>query len=156
MYALELEATRPLDHFVRATLLDKATSGSGQERALWNAQAFRNFLDTYWLGVGLGSARASSFLLVLLSNLGIFGTVVFTLFAINVCRAPYLERAHTSAEDFAVRKAASDATVAGLIGSLVALGMFDLGVSFYMFAAAASSFSAVRQREPLVLEPSPA
>jgi hypothetical protein len=154
MYALELEATRPLDRFVRATLLDKAASGSGQERAMWNAQAFRNFLDTYWLGVGLGSARASSFLLVLLSNLGIFGSTVFALFALNVCRAPYQERALTSPEDFAVRKAASDATLAALIGALVAVGMFDLGVSFYMFAAAASSFSAEPQREPLMLEPS--
>jgi hypothetical protein len=154
MYALELEATRLTDRFVHATLLDKADSGSGQERAAWNAQAYRNLLDTHWLGVGLGSCRASSFPLVLLANLGVFGATVFTLFALNVCRAPYLERSQTSDQDFAVRKAASDAALAALIGSVVAVGMFDLGVSFYMFAAAASSLSSERQPETLALEPS--
>ena len=153
-YALELELMQHLNRFVRATLLDKAASGSGQERAQWNAQAFRNFLDSYWVGVGLGSARASSFPLVLLSNLGLFGAVVFALFAWNVCRAPYLERAQASAEDFAVRKAASDATIAALIGALIAVGMFDLGVSFYMFGAAASSLRREPAPQPVVLEPS--
>jgi hypothetical protein len=153
MYALELESTRHMDRFVRATLLDKAESGSGQERAMWNAQAYRNFLETYWLGAGLGSCRASSFPLVLLSNLGLFGGIVFTLFALNVCRSPYVDRTQITSEDFAVRKAASDAALAALIGSLVAVGMFDLGVSFYLFAAAASSFSRERQGESLVLEP---
>jgi hypothetical protein len=151
MYALELEATRHIDKFVKATLLDKADSGSGQERAQWNAQAFRNFLETYWLGAGLGSARASSFPLVVLSNLGIIGGIMFTLFALNVCRSPYREHVQGTNEDLAIRKAASEATLAALIGSLVAVGMFDLGVSFYMFAAAASSFSSARERESLVL-----
>ncbi|HET8934036.1 MAG TPA: O-antigen ligase family protein [Polyangiales bacterium] len=154
MYALELDATRHLDRFVHATLIDKAESGSGQERAAWNAQAFRNFLDTYWLGVGLGSCRASSFLLVLISNLGVFGATMFALFALNVCRAPYVERAQISDQEFAVRKAASDAVVAGLIAAAAGVGMFDLGVSFYMFAAAASSLGSVQERPSLALEPS--
>jgi hypothetical protein len=154
MYALELDVTRHIDHFVRATLIDKADSGSGQERAAWNTQALRNFADTHGLGAGLGSCRASSFPVVLLSNLGVFGATMFGLFALNVTRAPYVERACSEPEDFAVRKAASDAAIAGLLGSLVAVGMFDLGVSFYMFAAAASSSSVAREPEPLVLEPS--
>jgi hypothetical protein len=33
------------------------------------------------------------------------------------------------------------------------VGMFDLGVSFYMFAAAASSMSVQPQRQALQLEP---
>ena len=147
MYALELDVTKPIDNFVQATLLNKADSDSGQERAAWNAQAFRNFLETDWLGAGLGSCRASSFPLILLSNLGLFGTAMFGLFALNVCRAPYLERAQTSDAERAMRKAASDATVAALIGSLVAVGMFDLGVSFYLFAAAASSTSSEPQQD---------
>lgn len=154
VYALELDFARHLDRFVRATLLDKAESGSGQERAQWNAQAFRNFLDTYWLGAGLGSSRASSFPLVVLSNLGIVGAIMFSMFALNVCRSPYRERTQDSDAELAVRKAASDAVIAALIGALVAVGMFDLGVSFYMFAAAASSFRTARAREPVVLEPS--
>lgn len=151
MYALELDATRHLDRFVHATLLDKAASGSGQERGSWNAQAIRNFLDTYGLGVGLGSCRASSFPLVLLSNLGVFGAAMFALFLISVCRAPYVDRAQISEQDFAVRKAASEAVIACVITGAFGLGMFDLGVSFYLFAAASSSLSAEPRREPLAL-----
>jgi hypothetical protein len=141
MYALELDAAQRINGFVQATILDKADSGSGVERAAWNTQAFRNFLDTKWLGAGLGSSRASSFGLVLLSNLGVFGTAMFGMFVLSVCRAPYVERMQSSDADFAVRKAASDATIAALIGSMVAIGMFDLGVMFYLLAAAASSTS---------------
>jgi hypothetical protein len=139
IYALELDATRHLDRFVHATLLDKAQSGSGQERGAWNIQALRNLLDTYGLGVGLGSCRGSSFPVVLLSNLGIFGASMFVLFLFNVCRAPYLERAQIADQELAVRKAASEAIIAGMITGAFGLGMFDLGVSFYMFAAASSS-----------------
>lgn len=155
MYALELDVTRRIDHFVHAALLDKAESGSGQERGAWNAQAIRNFLDTYGLGVGLGSCRGSSFPLVLLSNLGVFGAVTFGLFLLNVCRAPYVERATLTDEEFAIRKAASEAVIAAMFTGAVGLGMFDLGVPFYMFAAAASSSLATQpQRQQLALEPS--
>jgi hypothetical protein len=139
MYALELEWTRPLDRLVRETLLDKAASGSGLERASWNAQAWRNFIDTRGLGVGLGSARASSFPIVVLSNLGLVGTTLFTLFAVRVCRAPYVDPGGMSEAELTVRRAASEAVVATLITSVLAVGMFDLGVLFYILAAAASS-----------------
>lgn len=152
MYALELQATELLDRFVHATLLDKADSGSGQERAAWNAQAWRNFLDTHALGAGLGSGRASSFPLVLLSNVGLFGAVMFYWFALHVCRSPYVDRDSSSAQDFAIRRAASEAVIALLLLSAVSAGMFDLGIAFYMFAAAASSEVLAPRRQACALE----
>jgi hypothetical protein len=41
--------------------------------------------------------------------------------------------------ELTVRRAASEAVVATLITSVLAVGMFDLGVLFYILAAAASS-----------------
>jgi hypothetical protein len=79
---------------------------------------------------------------------------MFGLFALNVCRSPQHARSQSSDAELAVRKAAADALVAGLIGAAVGVGMFDLGVSFYMFAAAASSFSSEPQHQALALEPS--
>jgi hypothetical protein len=152
MYALEMDWTRSLDRFVRATLLDKADSDSGTERALWNAQAWRNFLDTRALGVGLGSGRASSFPLVLLSNLGVIGAAIFGLFTLQICRAPYREPGDCAQPELAVRKAAAEAVIAALIGSTLAIGMFDLGVLFYMFAAAASSAPAEPREQDAPLE----
>ena len=91
--------------FAQATVLSKMQSSSGVERNSWNQQAWSNFRDSYGLGVGLGSARASGFALVLLSNVGLAGTLTGWPLASAT--------AHSAA-------------------------VFDLGIAFYVFAAAAS------------------
>lgn len=126
-------ATR-IDDFFEVTLMNKMQSSSGVQRSSWNRQAWENFLDTYGVGVGLGSARASSFFLVLLSNVGIAGTLLFLAFVVNVCRSPRSELEPTSA----VPRAARQAVLASLIASCISGTVFDLGVAFYAFAAAAT------------------
>ncbi|SDG97016.1 O-antigen ligase family protein [Alloyangia pacifica] len=59
--------------FIDRSLLNKLSSDSGVERMSWNRQAFRNFLDTYMLGAGLGSVRASNWLVATLSTTGLVG-----------------------------------------------------------------------------------
>lgn len=49
--------------------------------------ALNIFLDTWGMGVGLGSNRPSSMLMAFLSTVGIVGTVLFALFLIRVVRA---------------------------------------------------------------------
>ena len=68
---------------INDALLDKATSASAIERGSWNAQAWQIFLDTHGLGAGIGATRGSNYALVLLSNLGLIG---FLLFAILLLR----------------------------------------------------------------------
>lgn len=70
---------RALSDFVNATILSKADSASGVERSSFNTQAFTNFLDTYGIGVGLGSIRVSSFVMVVLASFGVPGTVFYVL-----------------------------------------------------------------------------
>lgn len=48
------------------------------------------FLDTYGFGVGLGSNRPSSFAVMLLSNVGIVGTILFAALAIRAVRPALL------------------------------------------------------------------
>jgi hypothetical protein len=69
--------------FFEVTVLNKLQSSSGIERSSWNKQAWSNFLDTYGAGVGLGSARAN-LPLVLLSNVGALGTLLFLMFLSSV------------------------------------------------------------------------
>jgi hypothetical protein len=114
---------------IERLVFSKMDSYSGVERAEWNMQAMRNFADTYGLGVGFGSARASSFLVVLLSNLGLFGTVSYGLFVARVL---------TSAKE-PVQLASQHAMVAALIASSLSATVFDMGLAFYAFAAAAAT-----------------
>lgn len=145
VYVFDLDAAQWLNRFFQTTILDKASSGSGQERAAWNQQAWTNFLETYGIGAGLGSGRASSYPLALLSNLGVLGAALFAGFVASVLMAARSGRDGAPAAVTHVRRAAGDAMLAGLIGATLAVGMFDLGISFYLFAAAGSvSFEHVR------------
>ncbi len=51
----------------------KTQSSSYIERSSWNRVTFQAFLDTFGLGAGLGSARASSWVVSILGNIGAVG-----------------------------------------------------------------------------------
>lgn len=134
------EITDRLAEFFGITLVRKLDSLSGIERGSWNTQAWTNFLDVNGIGVGLGSARASSFVLVLLSNVGVLGTLLFALFLGRVLLAPAAAPDAIEEADAApVRRAARHAVFAGFIAACVSGVVFDLGLAFYAFAAAAAA-----------------
>jgi hypothetical protein len=131
-FVLELPITERVIDFFEYTIAGKMSSESGQVRAAWNLQAWRNFVETGGLGVGMGSARASSFVMVVLSNLGAPGAILFSAFLYKVLTGP----SRLPAEDALIPRAAREATLAGLIAAAMATTVFDLGVAFYGFAAA--------------------
>lgn len=126
-------AERVADVF-QLTVLNKMQSSSGIERSFWNQQAWSNFLDTYGVGVGLGSARASSYPLVLLSNIGIVGTLLFFVFLLQLFQSNSL---HHASHDRAVVRASKQAILAALICASLSGTVFDLSILFYAFAAVA-------------------
>lgn len=126
---------------VAVTVVRKLETSSGIERSSWNAQAWQNLLDTHGIGIGLGSTRASSFVLVLLSNFGVLGALLFAAFLWRVVRP-----LPGGAPQDAVARAARHAVVAGFLAAAVSASVFDLGVAFYVYAAAAAARAAqVRQ-----------
>ncbi|MDQ0562528.1 hypothetical protein QO004_004333 [Rhizobium mesoamericanum] len=125
-----------LYNYVDLLVLSKATTSSGLERASWNAYGLQNFLDSWGLGVGLGTARTSSFPVALLSNVGIPGTVFFVLFLLSaIGRRGGWERTATSD----VRLAARNGCLCLLIGASVVGALVDLGLLFFILAALASA-----------------
>jgi hypothetical protein len=130
----EPELVHRVANFFDVTVVNKLQSDSGISRSSWNHQAWLNFLETYGVGVGLGSARASSYPLVLLSNIGAVGTLLFLVFVFHVFRGVQPEPDLPAAE---TQRAARHAVLATLIGASVSATVFDLGVAFYAFAAAA-------------------
>jgi hypothetical protein len=124
--------------FFELTVYLKLETSSGIERSSWNAQAWSDFVGTYGIGAGLGSTRASSFLLVLLSNVGVIGTVLFVVFVGRVLW-PALSRSQSPGA--AVSRAAGHAMVAGLIASSISGTVYDIGMMFYVYAAGAAAIA---------------
>jgi hypothetical protein len=119
-----------LDTFV----LNKMATASGIERSSWNQQAMQNFFDTFGFGVGNGSVRSSSFPVAVVANLGIVGTILFSLFLITV----FFNRGngqHINRLDDAYRQAAKSACLAWLITATTSGALVDLGLAFFAFAA---------------------
>jgi O-Antigen ligase len=142
-FVFEFEGIKRVEQVFDAAVMKKMESDSGSARSLWNKQAWQNFLDSYGLGIGLGSARASSFPLVLLSNLGAIGTFAYVAFVKNVIAGPSADPAIEP-----MQRAARQAVLAALITASVSGIVFELGVAFYVFAAIATVRS-VEGSEPI-------
>lgn len=143
LIAIDSPVITAIGKVIDQTVTNKMDSDSGVERSAWNLQSLVNFVDTFGLGVGLGSARASSFVAVTLGNLGLVGTGLFAIFFYRTVRAPI--RASTWASDRIVSFAAVQALLASLIGATISGTVFDLGSCLYLFAAAAFGALDVRR-----------
>lgn len=139
--------------YLQAALFDKAASSSGQERMLWNMTALQNFIDTNWAGAGLGSARASSYPLVLLSNIGIGGFILFALFCVSVlgARTGWASARTQEDMDFACAIRAGKAGFAAvLISSALSATVYDLGLTVYLMAGTVAALSVALKVRPEV------
>jgi hypothetical protein len=144
LFVLETRAGDRLSDYLAEKLVNKLGSSSGSERSMWNRHAWHNFLDTYGIGVGLGTARASSYALVLLSNLGAIGTVFYLMFLASILRKPDPD----PDPDEIVCEAAGQAVLAGLSCALVSAAVYDMGIAYYGFAASASLAGAWCRSKP--------
>jgi hypothetical protein len=148
MVALSILALSPAasaftSSFIDTTLLNKMSSDSGIERGAWNDQALVAFRDTYWIGAGIGSLRASSWLIAVPANVGVFGAILYFGFVAAVLTK---KPASDSRFEAAVRAAFQDACLAALIAACLAASFVDLGLGFFSSAGfACSDFS---RREP--------
>ena len=130
---------RVLD-YLQLTLVRKMDSSSALERGSWNAQAWQNFIDTWGVGTGLGSARASSYPLVLASNLGVLGVLLYAAFLAHVFFG-----ATQGGEVDPIVRASRRAVLAALIAACISAVVFDLGLAFYAYAAAATCRERLRR-----------
>lgn len=137
--ALTPAAAQAILDFLDVAVLAKSASQSGLERAQWNQTALQNFFDTFGMGGGLGSIRASSFVLAVLSNLGIIGILCFAMILAQIFRSRR-DAPQTEAE-FQGRSAARFACGGILIAATVSGALVDLGLPFYVFAGLACAAS---------------
>jgi len=80
---------RPFLDLVDTIIFQKASSDSYAERSMWTAVSLSALWETWGLGVGLGSTRASNGVVAIFSNTGILGGVLYYTFLVQtVLRAP--------------------------------------------------------------------
>lgn len=118
-----------LSDFANTIVFEKMTSASGSERMAWNLQALQNFADTYGLGAGIGSVRASGWAFAVLGSLGVLGAIFYIWFLSAVLFA----RIKTTA-DSEVMSALQSGCAAILLLSLTILPQPNLGLAFFLMA----------------------
>lgn len=146
---LDPEATAKVYGYVDLVVLNKASSDSGIERSSWNVVSFQNFLDSWGLGVGLGTARASSFAVALLASVGIPGALFYAVFVFECFLRP---RGQPGSLEADIAVAARNGYAGLLIGDLLVGPIIDQGFFFCMLAAVAA---AIRPRASDVPRPLP-
>jgi hypothetical protein len=153
--ALQLndEASKPVRDYLDALIFNKPNTESALTRGTWNSFALQNFFDSYGFGVGLGTVRASSFPIAVLSNVGIPGAIFYLLFAAT----GFLRRRgipRTFPAD--VRLAARNACLAIIIGETFAGTTVEQGLLFYVLAGIACAQPELRMERVLPVPNRPA
>lgn len=144
-------AVDPVTAFLDRVLFDKLETRSGVERMSWNWQALRNMTQTWGLGAGLGSVRASSWIFASLGSLGLLGTALFLRFLLAVASVPR----SGDAEIDAVLSALKAALVALFVNDLLTGSTPNLGVYFFALAGLAVGLSRGGRLRPRRGAPAP-
>jgi hypothetical protein len=134
---LNEHAFETIRNYFDLLIFSKSTSASGIERGAFNSFGLQNFLDSYGLGVGLGTVRTSSLPVALLSNVGLPGTIFYLLFAVTAIAHP---RGSPRTFPFDVRLAARNACLGLIIGDVFAAPTVDQGLLFYVLAGVACAY----------------
>ncbi len=126
----------PISRLFDAMVLNKAYSASGQERAYWNYQSLMSLYDTVGLGMGLGSSRASSWLIAVVSQLGIVGSLMIGLLLLAIVRADRFNRSVAADREIrAIALSVRSACLAGVLTSSLSGGNADPGMFFFIGVA---------------------
>jgi len=131
----------PVTAFLDRALFDKLDTASGVERMSWNAQAWRNFLETQGVGAGLGSVRASNWLLATLGSLGAIGTALYAAFLVALARTPAPTGPGAPENAAAAIGALKAGCLAMALSALLTHATPDPGLFFFALAGLAAGLS---------------
>lgn len=151
----------PIWQLIDTMIINKASSASAQERAYWNVRSIQSFYDTFGLGIGLGSSRASSWVVAVISQLGLVGAAMYALFVADIVhKRDLVQRTDLSLEERSTVASLRAASLAVLITATISGGGADPGIIFCFALAAMLSLRSADARAPSrvsrPLEPAPA
>jgi hypothetical protein len=100
------------------------------------------FFDTNGLGIGLGSSRASSWPIAVLSQLGVVGGTLIAMLLAALLWPPGRLRQPVDAEADAIMASARASALAALLAASLAGGLADPGMGFFVPLAVVMACSA--------------
>jgi hypothetical protein len=122
----------PFVDLINTMVFDKANSDSGQERAYWNMKSLQNFSDTFWLGIGMGSSRSSSWAVSTISQLGLIGSALIGAMVLLIARGMSGIRPLEGEKPiFALCAGARACGLTSLLSASIAGSSADPGVLFF-------------------------
>lgn len=134
-------------------VLKKASSESGSERAYWNLQSLAAFSATSGIGIGMGSSRASSWLVAVISQLGLPGIVALSALTYSLCRdaARVEAQARESVvpvEYTGLAAASRSGALASLLGASISGAGADPGILFFLCLAIVTALAVTELPSP--------
>ena len=103
---------QPLIRLFETMTFDKSSSVSADERLYWTTKSIHSLIDTAGLGIGFGSSRSSSWIVSVVSQLGVLGSVLMVALIVEFARGvqqsqmsdvdPQLVAMHDSVRSFAL------------------------------------------------------
>lgn len=125
----------PFTRLIEATVINKSSSASGLERAYWNTKSLQAFVDTGGLGIGFGSSRASSWVIAVLSQLGVVGSAMMGVLLVVVARGAGEFKGWIDPETEAVTASVKACALTGLVAASLVSGSADPGMVFFIALA---------------------
>jgi hypothetical protein len=125
----------PFRDLIQTTIFEKADSESGQERAYWNEVGLKNFIDTYGVGIGMGSSRTSSLVVSVLSQLGILGTLLFVGLFLTILNGAGNIRVSGQREVYALISSMRAFAIGSFTAGSIAGSGADPGLQFFLSLA---------------------
>lgn len=135
IHAYDAEIFRPFVELFDATIFNKSNSFSVEERGLWNTQSLRSFVDTIGLGMGLGSSRASSWPVAVISQLGLVGTLLIAAIVVETMKTLGPLQSAASASEIAFHDGVRAFALLLLVAATLSGGGADPGTLFFIALA---------------------
>jgi hypothetical protein len=125
----------PFQNLLQSTLIDKSSSESARERGYWNERSIMTLFDTWGLGQGFGSSRSSNWLVSVVSQTGLIGTLLQLGLVASVLRPWAAPGTQAAREPAALHASLRACAFAILLGALIAGGSADPGLLFFIAMA---------------------
>ncbi len=137
--ALRPELLDPVAAIFDDTITNKLASDSGKERGSWNMSGLQNVVETYGLGVGLGSVRVSSLLVAFPASIGLIGSVLFAMFLARLFFPKFATWPEARRDPiYAISAAARSACFAMFIAATLSAGVANMPLIFFLYAGLAT------------------
>lgn len=141
LYLFHEQLFDPFIGLFETMVLKKSMSTSALERAYWNWRSIDAFFATNGFGVGLGSSRASSWIIAVLSQLGVIGSMLMAALVGALLWDMFAaKRRDTDPRHLALACGLRSCVLASLAGASVSSGFADPGLQFFIALAVVAVF----------------